>query len=766
MNANSDSELNDNSHALDLASASSPKDGALQNIDSVTEQEVMTQKESTVSGPKSAADDTADEAAAMGLRRSRRVPKPRTDLDKDFFEAPVKRKYTKSKNKSKVKGKKKGKDNQGAATKDNLPGKDKITKKAPIQKNISSTPTPSIESQEPSLTEANWASNAPLLSSDFKTHQSVLSRLKSPNMKALPYGGDVMKVMTFINKFSFFLYPEILSLSFQDFEIGLDLYPSDIKDISADWSDIQFRKVLYQDYIPVKDIIKSQDKMNLLFISFLHLLFKDSRKAFEPISAEDFSPSLIKTYKPLVEKLRTNAPEWGYPLEWKTTYSGDPTKPELAYFDTDDTGFPVDPKNPEILTPNVYTWAQKAPLPFDSDPLFTPGLEDEGILALSPGDRIVLFRALIDWCTSQSLMIHNEIYHLSHPKRDPPFGIQTHHVARYFLEGPEVTFNYFKKLCTLVQARYEIRSKKKHFKKQLQEGKKEDFSKKLKLLNEIKETLNITPKEEKGDLVISLYDKWCKLFEGELMDNPLSDPYQDPIYKLRSQEFFVGRIPHMGDFYIPRLHTYSGSSTMTTFTDLRSLKDLLEKFKTKEYNVHTYFENNGQNLSSQFKLLYHDTPSLLRDIAKGSSTTRKVYWYEMCHDTKTLKDFIKLLDYKIVRPVDKDIQKDEIAINTPEPKNSNTSQLINTHPLPKDARYNTARNKLSVLKNFLDELYYILLSYEELREQYADMKPGRRQLRRLKRQANYDVSYDSDEDYNEISTDEFEYQRNKRTRSN
>lgn len=717
-----------------------------------------------------------------GLRRSTRVPKPRSDLNAGLEEEYKKRPYkkrVKPKPNSKTKGKVKVKKVTKQASKK---GKTDVKKSA--SKNVSKQAKngqanfkQAQDTQEPSITDNNWAPCTPLLNSDFKTQQSVSSRLKNPNMKAVAYAGDVLKIMSFINKFYSLFDQDLLNLSFQDFEIGLDIYPGDNKG-SADgiFSTEKNRVVYYQDYILVKEVITAQDKMNLLFLTLLQLLFDDPDKFEAPTLANLTAKNVFKV---LIEKLRKNVVEWGYPKEWRSTdiLSDEVGKGKFPVFPSDESGLVVDPSHPEILTPNVYVYSRNDPLPLESDPLQTPGLADEGVLALSANNRIILLRALIDWCGVQSLLVHHEVYQLSHLKRETPFGIQTQHVARFYLEGPEITFNYFRKLCTIIQSRYEIRSKKKHYRKQLNEGKNPALSAKLKLLEEIREELKNVEKSQKRELIISLYDKWIQLFQGELTDNPLTDPFADPVYTLRSQEFFIGRVPYMGDFYLPRLHTYGDVIPMSTYTDLRKLKSVISKFKNKEFTVYNLFEEYGQTMSSQFKVLYHDTPSLLHDMAKNKKVKDKCYWYEMCHDTESLREFLDFLDFKIVKPPEKPKDKldgeKEVKEETPltpvtlesnienntiniTPENISGTDItsdkkqeisnINTHPLPRDPRYNSSRKKLTILKEYLSDFYYILHTFELLRNEYSDMKPGRRQLRDLKRNLiNYNMDYESDE---------------------
>lgn len=729
-----------------------------------------------------------DDMQKLGLRRSTRVPKPRPALEIDFGpERPYKkRKKTgkkpgpKPKNYPGRKGKKetdvhKAKEKKVSKTEPNKKtGPKKVTK--PVKKLtkkeiLAAKQLKGIGLQEPSLTEANWSANSPLLSSDFKNQASVISRLKSPNTKPIYYGGDIVKLMAFINKFSNYFGSDLLGLSFQDFEVGLDLYPAaSPAEAKGIFSEEKNRYVFYQDYILIKEVIASQDKMNLVFITLLKLLFSDEKSFNDPPELQDIIPYPKKECQRWLNKLRNNIYEWGYPKEWRHLSSPDRTKFESKYFHRDDTK-PIDLKVKEILTPNLYHWPEVIESEDIPNPVDNNELGSKGILALDPVDRLIMLRTLIDFCSTHSVIIHSEIQKLSHFKRDPAFGVKTQHAPRYFIDGPEKTMKHFKELCKLVESRYEIRSKKKHYKKLLKEGKQPELQEKLDLIKEIKETISKAEAGQKDKVFYSLYDKWVKLFEGEIVDNPLANPYTDPIYRLRCEEFFIGRVPRMGDFYIPRLHTYGNESMVSTFTDLKNLTDILNKFSLGVYDSYTLFENFGQNMSGKFKVLYHDTPSLLRDVSKGKSTDNKAYWYEMCHDSKTLKEFLELLDYKIALPVEKasdgktpgledtGVNKQETTTTVPESDGNRPStiqieedsnekvenMIINKHTLPKDAKYNTARNRLKIMREYLFKMAYVFEAYEALKEQYGDMIPGKRQLRKTRRQ-DYTDEYIEDSD--------------------
>ncbi|KAL3232304.1 ISWI one complex protein 3 [Nakaseomyces bracarensis] len=724
--------------------------------------------------------------ATLGLRRSarERVPRKRDiyEIDASIYFPTKKKKKSKPKPKKIVVKEKSKKNDKGKAK----PVVKKGTTSTSNANSSKSTPRPS-EPPIPSVNSKDWTANVPLFNADYRNQNAKISRMKNENMKAVPYAGDVVKVMAFINKFSYFFVSDLQSLSFQDFEVGLDLYPQPLNP-NPNVKDIQR---LYADYLPIKDVVNSQDKMNLLLLTVMDLMFRDVDTPREPqIDWPDLKSSSKKVFQTHVEKIRTNAYEWGYPKEWRRKISTeDIMKPSSALFENDDTGSPVDPKNPEILTPNIYSWPKNEPLEEEEDPLQTKGLQRSGILALEPSDRIIFLRTLVDWCTSYSPLLHNEIYILTHYKRDPPFGIQTQHVPRYMLLGMQQTFEEFTKLCNLIQSRHEIRSKKKHVKKQISEG-KNDIVQKLEIIKNLKSIMKGKTDEEKLELILEHYDDWVKLFSGEIVENPLSNPFENNLYKLRSEEFFVGRVPHVGDFYIPRLQSYDGLTSMNTYTDLRTLDDILNKFESKKINSFTLFENDSPYMSANFKLLLFDRIALIQDTISGVDISNKNYWYEMCNNSATLLDFIDFIDHKIVIPpakektspnegtitnveVDNQVEnggtvdletknlaeKDQNNDNTiideksvdsstdkkekdAKKKKSTPSNTIN--PLPKNSQFNQSRQRLKILQNYLRRMYPVLSEFEEMKVKYQDINPSKRQSRRS-RQVNYKLENSDDE---------------------
>ncbi|CCH60994.1 hypothetical protein TBLA_0D05000 [Henningerozyma blattae CBS 6284] len=633
------------------------------------------------------------------------------------------------------------------------------------------------------LTSTNWLPNVPLLTSGFKTQNSVPSRLRNPNMKAVLYANDVIKVMAFINKFSNVFDETLKNISFQDFEIGLDLYPEEpygVVDRATLKQQARLgRKTLYQDVLPIKDVIDSQNKMNLLFLTLLNLLYNSSKSTtysytttknlVKPEVSLDDLQSSKKVYSKFIDHVRLYAREWGYPKEWRQQLPKgvDILKPESQYFEKDDTN-PIEcSRTKEVLTPNIYTWRKNEPLSLDNDPLQSPDLNKIGLLALYPLDRIILLRTLVNWCTAYSPLIHYEIHRLTNFKKDPAFGIQTAHVPRYLMDGQDETIKSYQQLCNLVQSKYVERKKSGYLKKQMAAGKRDDLVQKVESLKYLQAEYKDLDKELKNEALLKDYPKWKQIFENDVQGDPLANPYDDEVYKLRSQEFFLARVPYMGDFYLPRLHTYDDNqklSNVSTYTDLFNLQRILKKFSNGSIDAYGLFENYGKTLSSRFKILYHDTPGMLRDIMNDKIPVGKTYWYEMCHDAKTLLEFLEFLDYKLIV---KEKPKNNKNISNVETNTENTEELVNINedetedstleekedplfnksPLPREPRFNGTRNKLKIMKDFLSDMYYVLEAFEKLRTEFNDLEVGKRSLRRGQRKnINYNVD-DMDIDY-------------------
>lgn len=356
-------------------------------------------------------------AHSMGLRRSKRIPQVKVNKEMQVLEAEEEAAAAERVRKQRAaqKAKARARQREKLAKEKVQTGEVKVENKSSGSAKVTGNP----EFYEPPVINDNWTPNMPLLSTDFKTHHSVLSRLKNPNMRPVKYAGDVIKLMSFVNKFHLFFDPELLNLSFQDFEVGLDLYPGSATGTASGIFDSKTQRTLYyQDILPVKNVVAAQDKMNLLFLTLLKLTFSTSKSTeiqskAQPQATMNQLKTSKKLFPTLVKQLRENARIWGYPREWRDSSltNEDIATPQSRLFEDDDKGTPVDVKNPEILTTNIYSWSRREPVPFENDPLQNTDLDKRGILALDPDDRMICLRALTDWCGAQSPKIRTETYH-------------------------------------------------------------------------------------------------------------------------------------------------------------------------------------------------------------------------------------------------------------------------------------------------------------------------------------------------------------------
>lgn len=650
------------------------------------------------------------------------------DEGKSVADANAKKAKSNSKNKSPKSTK--SAFQSGSSGDNNIQTKLAVTTENPDYK-FSISLKPDYEDQN--LIVSNWTPNSPLEMSDFASSYNDTEICSLMKKKPVIYAGDVFKIMSFINKFYTSFSPELLSLAFQDFEVGLDLYPIDyVEDTSK-------QRVLYQDYMASKDLIEAQDKMNLLFLTLLKLLFNPLKTDNQPHLHRPYASmanlNSKEAYVKLVRSLRQNARGWGLPKEWRVHQD---SNLQSTFVNSD--GLPFSPDDSEIqeeildsndmpssdiLNSEGY---QDQLYYLESVPLYKPELGKFGISSLQPEDRIILLRAMVDWCTSNSTKIRNEIHRLSHFKKDPSFGIHTQHVSRLMLEGFDLTTAQFLKLCSLFDIRYARKDKRRNAKKPLTEEKKEELDRKLLILKDINAIVKDSSVEGKEKTILSLYDRWMELFEGDIVDNPLSNPYQDEVYRLRSQEFFIGRIPYVGDLYIPLLASYFEADNIgSTYKDLRSIQKMFRKFEQENMDSTTILKHMDQLDSLDLRVFFFDIFSAVHD-TMNNATEDKIYWYEVSNDTKTLKDFLKNLD-KQITSLEEDIKS-------------------GSKPT-KEYKFDMMRDRMRVLHYYLMGIYNIHEKLEKIKCEYADIQISSRTLRRSQRRGiSYkNVAQDGDSDY-------------------
>ncbi|EDO14588.1 hypothetical protein Kpol_295p4 [Vanderwaltozyma polyspora DSM 70294] len=581
---------------------------------------------------------------------------------------------------------------------------------------------------EQSILSSNWSPNCALTNEEFIKENGLInndftSKLKS---KLIPYAGDIIKVMSFINKFHFVFSTELINISFQEFEIGLNLYPEEYDENTL----TDEKPALYENNLPPKDIIIAQDKMNLLFLTMLKLLFLPLKTDNQPHLHRPYaSMNNIRSkeaFVKLVRSLRYSVFGWGLPKEWRINNatinsesyknqenmddSEEEIKPELA----NSSSTPSLLDNSEKSSDNAQNEEelQYGMQILENIPVFNPQLAKIGILGLEPRERIILLRAMVDWCTAHSPKIHNEIYRLTHFKKEPAFGVPTQHASRFLIDGVELTYLQFEKLCSLFIKRYERKHKRKGQKGQLDAAKKEELERKMIVLKEIQDILKVCPKEEKQKTSVSLYNKWIEIFEGDINDNPLSSPFEDELYKIRESEFFVGRMPSVGDFYVPIMSTYfDRNSPLSLYKDIRNLNKLFKRFSKDNTETNSLLKHMKESNSKDFRLFFYDTYGVVNDLI-NNSTSDKTYWYEIANNSETLKNFIQTLE-KQISGYKSDVKASKINQD--------------------DFKLEILIYRIEILRDYLNGLYSIFRQLEILASEFADVQLTSRTLRRSQR---------------------------------
>lgn len=560
------------------------------------------------------------------------------------------------------------------------------------------------------LQSMNWSPNVPLLNDDFREFDIKLNDLWNANFCTKPkaHAGDIIKLMTFINKFDKYFDDCLRSLTYSTIETGLGL-ETDRDDRDDD------------DELDIKELKVKQDQMNLLFFSLLKLLFStvDKDKNYIIATLKKFKVTKYP-YGKMVGKIRRYENEYGSPKEWRVNMPSktDITKPKetTTLIETENEEL-VDPNMKEIQTSTSQSWYTHEPLEKENHPLFSIShseLDGYGLFSMNePNDRIITLRYLVDLNLAYSVVIHDEVYHMTHLNKNQYF---TTLVPNFMKDGFEKTIVNFTTLCESIKVYIDAKRSKRY----------ERFKDKFPILNQIKHALRTGPlinTKERRDVILSIFDKWTLLLEGIIPDNPLANPYEEESSKLRLQEFFINRVTHIGDFYIPTMHTYNNEGTDTNFyTDLRSLIDLFKKYENDEIDNNQIFSEFDKLIRFDFCLLYRNTAKIMSDSMPEYLQASKHYWYELGNDSASLDKFIKAVE------------------NILSGKDQNEVALFLA-----DDKYQDTRDSLDILIDYLKRVYSVIKKFETLKSNYADgVNSNRRSMRTTGKKVNYKLQNDSE----------------------
>ncbi|KAL3240102.1 Esc8p RNJ42_05145 [Nakaseomyces bracarensis] len=481
-----------------------------------------------------------------------------------------------------------------------IPDKERRVKKQAINGNGSTNSGATKKVDVSPLTECIWSSNVPIASETYDLesyhnledgYDELFSLLRS---KPLPYAGKIMKIMSLIDKLTYFFDPSITNLSFQDIEEGLGFV------VNENMTDEQLQLL--------------QDKMDLILYTLLKMLSTPANKSivFTPPTMAQLKNN-NRPYAKMFSRVRTlsTTMEWGYPLEWR------------------------------YLTP-------------EENPINTQRLSSLGLTLLLPADRLTLLSCLVDWTFSYAPSVSSEIFRLSHIRDETGFAVTTFSAPRFTEKSiAEIEKEYFN-LCKMEREKYETRWKRRH---SYTSG---NYARKFEVFKDI-QTAHQTallagkPSSSHEQIDVKCYKKWQEIFENEIIDDLLTNPYKDEKYKLRALEGLLARTKNIGEIYLPRLCTYK-TEFMKELKTFESVEEVIRYYKYKEERLVDRSVDELKEQSSRFKLIYFDKIKLLDDMVNNYDTTEGIYYYELANGPDELSTFSeKLLSFGQGQPLERDM---------------------------------------------------------------------------------------------------------------
>ncbi|KAG0660386.1 hypothetical protein C6P45_001591 [Maudiozyma exigua] len=518
------------------------------------------------------------------------------------------------------------------------------------------------------LQNLTWTPNIPLMNDDFKDSDERINNLWMDEFSTMPkpHAKDIMKIMSFINKFGKFFDENLRNIRFEDFEIGLSIGTTEkIRD----------------DAFEEEELERMKNLMNFLFYNLLELLFRPyDKKISYNIPIYDKFLHKKNPYGKMIGKLHSNVDEWGSPREWSYDFLQ-----EKEFYEDDR----IDESASTVDGPVFKLSDAKSLHPRLQDeyhPLFSitrAAIDINGLYEIDTfTNRVITLSYLVNLNLTYSPVIHEEVNKMTHNKKDQYY---THLVPNFLKEGFDQTIEDFTDLCESIVIYINTKRKVKY----------DRFKDMLPTLDKIRGSLvNIMKKDkfERRRKILEMYDDWVVLMNVIMPDNSLSDPYLEEPAKLRLQEFFVARVQDIGDFYVPRMNTYNNSNNVTNlYVDILSLLKLFKMYDEDEIDDRTIQKEFKKVTKARFSLFYRNSVKMTTDWFKKEDTSENNYWYLMCNDASSLRMFKLKIENLI--------------------KNSNSSKLSK---MVQDADYQDTKTTLSILHDYLEKIYPIVEKIENV----------------------------------------------------
>lgn len=518
------------------------------------------------------------------------------------------------------------------------------------------------------LQNLTWTPNIPLMNDDFKDGDRRINNLWMDQFSPIPkpHAKDIMKIMSFINKFGKFFDENLRNIRFEDFEIGLSIGTTD---------EIQ------NDTLEEEELERMKNLMNFLFYNLLELLFRpyDKKTSYNVPTYDKFLHKK-NPYGKMIGKLHSNVDEWGSPREW----SYDLLR-EKAFYEDDK----IDESASTVDGPVFRLSDAKSLHPRFQDeyhPLFSAkraAMDINGLYEIDTFiNRVITLSYLVNLNLTYSPVIHEEVNKMTHNKKDQYY---THLVPNFLKEGFDQTVEDFADLCESIVIYINAKRKVKY----------DRFKDMLPTLDKIRGSLvNIMKKDkfERRKKILEMYDDWVVLINGIMPDNSVSDPYLEEPAKLRLQEFFVARVKDIGDFYVPRMNTYDNPNNVTNlYVDILSLLKLFKMYDEDEIDDQTIQKEFQKVTKAKFSLFYRNSVKMTADWFNKEDTSENNYWYLMCDDASSLRMFKLKIEDLI--------------------KNNNSSKLSK---MVQEGEYQNTKTTLSILYDYLEKIYPIVEKIENV----------------------------------------------------
>lgn len=435
---------------------------------------------------------------------------------------------------------------------------------------------------------------------DDNLMQAKENKLKSTKEKlafgypvlAAPHAKDISIILMFLNKYKDIVFgKEVYYIGPHDFEIGLSLTKY-FQEALPNEDDEYVNYRLKEDREPYDPNYVSP-LMTILFCKLLGLVLNKKKDI------------LLVSQKGAIGELRSQVLTLGLPSEWTDSSNVLSKRLETGKDgeEKEEGNKPVDTNNPEILETERYSYEEPKVV---YNPFKDAGFEKNGLKALTPVNRLIMLRTLVQWSLSNSESLKSYINENAN-YQDVGGERSTYYVARSIIKGFKNAEDASKEA--------ELRISKRNANKKASAEAND-------------------PKSEEIESVTKFVD-------------PQSDPLSHPL-RWRIDDMCIADIGfNVGRFYLCRMADADGGGLSSlrkmknVYTNFRELKDIPSSFKLYVEDVHQMIVEDFTEFGIEFDEKGNEVKSP-EPFNQPSSN-----WYEVAGNAAELKTFIDYVSEKL-----------------------------------------------------------------------------------------------------------------------